>query len=97
MVRAYPYFRAIIIILTTFAVWIVSNEQLLAWVQNPVPVSQLDSVSALKCSTPSVDASTKICNGIPQNENGLLSSCPFSDFPFFTCVRLPLVSPLSLS
>ncbi|KAJ7052258.1 hypothetical protein C8F01DRAFT_1033457 [Mycena amicta] len=74
-------------------VWIVSNEQLLAWVQNPVPISQLDSVEALKCSTPSVDASTKICNGIPQNEAGLLSHCDFPDFPFFTCYGCPEVEP----
>ncbi|KAJ6617433.1 hypothetical protein B0H10DRAFT_1948335 [Mycena sp. CBHHK59/15] len=74
-------------------VWIVSNEQLLAWVQNPVPVSQLDTVDALKCSTPQVDASTKICNGIPQNEAGLLSHCPFSDFPFYTCYGCPEFAP----
>jgi hypothetical protein len=67
-------------------VWIVSNEQLLAWVRNPVPVSQLGSLDALKCSTPQVDTSQKICNGIPGNENGLLSHCDFPDFPFFTCV-----------
>ncbi|KAJ7656978.1 hypothetical protein DFH06DRAFT_466784 [Mycena polygramma] len=72
-------------------VWIVNNEQLLAWVQNPVPVSQLDSVAALKCSTPAVDSSQKICNGIPANENGLLSLCAFSDFPFYTCYGCPEV------
>jgi hypothetical protein len=27
-----------------------------------------------------------ICNGILQNENGLLSHCAFGDFPFFTCM-----------
>ena len=70
--------------------WIVSNEQLLAWVQNPVPVSQLGNVDALKCATPQVDSSKKICNGIPQNEAGLLSECPFPDFPFYTCVSYPL-------
>lgn len=67
-------------------VWIVSNEQLLAWVRNPVPVSELDSFAPLKCSTPQVDSSLKICNGIPQNEAGLLEECDFPDFPFFTCV-----------
>ncbi|KAG6818372.1 hypothetical protein H0H93_005494 [Arthromyces matolae] len=77
----------------TLAVWIVSNEQLLAWVQNPVPISQLDTVSALKCSTPQVDSSLKICNGIPQNENGLLSHCDFSDFPFYTCYGCPQTEP----
>lgn len=68
------------------SVWIVSNEQLLAWVRNPVPVSQLDSFSPLKCSVPAVNSSLKICNGIPENEQGLLELCDFSDFPFFTCV-----------
>lgn len=69
--------------------WIVSNEQLLAWMRNPVPVSELNSFAALKCTSPQVDESKKICNGIPENEDGLLSHCAFSDFPFFTCVRLP--------
>ncbi|KAF7333423.1 Carbohydrate esterase family 4 [Mycena venus] len=74
-------------------VWIVSNEQLLAWVKNPVPVSQLDQVAALKCSTPEVDTSLKVCNGIPQNENGLMSYCAFPDFPFYTCYGCPESAP----
>jgi len=74
-------------------VWIVSNEQLLDWVQHPVPASNLDSIESLKCSTPQVDSSTKICNGIPQNEAGLLSHCDFPDFPFFTCYGCPVVTP----
>jgi hypothetical protein len=72
-------------------VWIVSNEQLLDWVQNPVPVSELDKINSLKCSTPQVDPSMQICNGIPQNEQGILSHCAFSDFPFYTCVRIFLL------
>ncbi len=67
-------------------VWIVSHEQLLDWVRHPVPASELNNLDSFKCSTPAVDASQKICNGIPQNENGLLNHCAFSDFPFFTCV-----------
>ncbi|KAJ7834246.1 hypothetical protein B0H14DRAFT_3087625 [Mycena olivaceomarginata] len=73
--------------------WIVSNEQLLAWVQNPVPVSQLDTVAALKCSTPKVDPSTKVCNGIPQNEATLLSTCSFTDYMFYTCYGCPETPP----
>ena len=65
-------------------VWIVSSEQLLAWTQNPTRVADLNNFAPLKCSTPQVDA--KICNGMPQNEAGLLSHCPFPDFPFYTCV-----------
>ncbi|KAJ7292585.1 hypothetical protein C8J57DRAFT_1831 [Mycena rebaudengoi] len=72
-------------------VWIVSSEQLLEWVKNPKPVSQLDQVSALKCSTPDVDA--KICNGMPGNEQGLVSLCPFPDSPFYTCYGCPEVVP----
>lgn len=33
-------------VLNPFAVWIVSSEQLLAWVQNPKPISQMDQVDA---------------------------------------------------
>ncbi|KAK0434839.1 hypothetical protein EV421DRAFT_1280099 [Armillaria borealis] len=74
-------------------VWIVSSEQLLAWVQTPQSVSDLNNFDALKCSTPDVDASLQICNGIPQNEQGLLSHCAFSDFPFFTCYGCPEIEP----
>ncbi|EMD32610.1 hypothetical protein CERSUDRAFT_118648 [Gelatoporia subvermispora B] len=74
-------------------VWIVNNEQLLAWVQNPVPISQLNDFAPFKCSTPQVDSSLKICNGIPQNEAGLVEECPFSDFPFYTCYGCPAVPP----
>ncbi|KAH8120052.1 hypothetical protein DFH11DRAFT_1499913 [Phellopilus nigrolimitatus] len=74
-------------------VWIVSNEQLLAWVRNPVPVSQLGSIDALRCSSPSVDSSLQICNGIPQNENGQLDHCAFPDFPFYTCYGCPQTTP----
>ncbi|KAJ3477649.1 hypothetical protein NLI96_g10319 [Meripilus lineatus] len=72
-------------------VWIVSTEQLLSWVQNPAPISQLDSVAALKCSTPQVDQ--KICNGMPQNEAGLVQVCSFPDFPFYTCYGCPEQAP----
>ncbi|KAG6330481.1 hypothetical protein ID866_8608 [Astraeus odoratus] len=74
-------------------VWIVSNAQLLAWVQNPVPVSQLNTVEALKCPTPDVDPSLHICNGMPLNEQGLLQECVFSDYPFFTCYGCPQSEP----
>ncbi|KAG6916870.1 hypothetical protein DXG01_004851 [Tephrocybe rancida] len=74
-------------------VWIVSNEQLLEWVKNPVPVSELGNVNALKCSTPQVDASLKICNGILQNEKDVMSHCEFPDFPFYTCYGCPQVTP----
>ncbi|KAF9071990.1 hypothetical protein BDP27DRAFT_1218247 [Rhodocollybia butyracea] len=74
-------------------VWIVSTAQLLAWVRNPKSIADLNSSDALKCPTPQVDSSLMICNGIPQNENGLLSHCPFPDFPFFTCYGCPVEAP----
>lgn len=64
--------------------WIVSTEQLLAWVQNPVSLAKLDSFAPLKCSVPEINQS--ICDGIPDNEQGLLDRCDFPDFPFYTCV-----------
>ncbi|KAF7311852.1 Carbohydrate esterase family 4 protein [Mycena indigotica] len=80
-------------LVTKCVVWIVSNEQLLAWVQNPVPVSQLDSVPALKCAASKIDPGAKICSGIPGNEAGLLSHCEFPDFPFYTCYGCPQIMP----
>ncbi|EIM83551.1 uncharacterized protein STEHIDRAFT_83725 [Stereum hirsutum FP-91666 SS1] len=72
-------------------VWIVSSEQLLSWVQNPTKISDLNNLDVLKCSTPQV--SDKICNGMPTNEEGLLSHCAFSDFPWYTCYGCPTDQP----
>ncbi|KAF8661960.1 hypothetical protein AX16_001255 [Volvariella volvacea WC 439] len=74
-------------------VWIVSNEQLLDWVRHPVPVSQLDQIPSLRCTTPQVDPGREICNGIPQNENGVIQHCAFDDFPFYTCYGCPSTPP----
>ena len=82
------YFHAHPSLFMRFIVWIVSSEQLLAYAQNPVPLSQLESFEPLKCSTPSVDPSLNICNGVPANEEGTLAHCAFSESPFYTCVSL---------
>ncbi|KAF7331700.1 Carbohydrate esterase family 4 [Mycena kentingensis (nom. inval.)] len=74
-------------------VWIVSTEQLLAWVQNPTPVASLNSFEPLQCTPPNVDSSLKICNGMPAHEDGLLSHCAFPDFPFYTCYGCPQEAP----
>ncbi|KAJ7608728.1 hypothetical protein FB45DRAFT_1067222 [Roridomyces roridus] len=66
-------------------------NQFLDWAQ--VQQGRLNSFAPLKCSTPQIDSSTKICNGIPQNEAGLLSHCPFPDFPFYTCYGCPTEAP----
>jgi peptidoglycan/xylan/chitin deacetylase (PgdA/CDA1 family) len=72
-------------------VWIVSSEQLLAWVQNPTKLSDLNNFAGLKCSTPQVDKN--ICNGMPDKEKGLLAKCAFSDAPFNTCYGCPVEQP----
>ncbi|GAA6039993.1 hypothetical protein JCM8097_002657 [Rhodosporidiobolus ruineniae] len=72
-------------------VWIVSNEQMLEWIRNPVPNSQIANVKALQCSTPNID--DKICNGMYPNELGLLNKCDFTEFPWTTCYYCPTTNP----
>lgn len=55
---------------------------MLEWLKNPVPNSQIASVESLKCSTP--DVTEKICNGMEENEQGLLNKCDFAEFPWTT-------------
>lgn len=43
-------------------VWIVTNQQLLAWMRNPVPASQLNTIPEFQCQRPQVTAN--ICNGM---------------------------------
>lgn len=70
-------------------VWLVSNKQLLAWMKNPVPASQLNTLDEFKCQVPQV--SENICNGMLPNQQGLLEHCisdtagdPLNNSPFFT-------------
>lgn len=65
-------------------VWIITNYQLVQWMQNPTPISGLNDFAPFKCPVPQVN--TQICNGIPADELGLVQNCDFSDFPFGTCV-----------
>jgi len=43
-------------------VWIITNQQLLAWMRNPLPVSRLNEIKEFQCQTPQVTAA--ICNGM---------------------------------
>ncbi len=77
-------------------VWIVSNKQLLAWMQNPVPASQLNTLDAFKCQVPNVG---HICNGFAKN-NDLLEHCisdvagdALNNAPFYTCYGCPTTTP----
>ncbi|GAA5963160.1 hypothetical protein JCM21900_002935 [Sporobolomyces salmonicolor] len=72
-------------------VWLVSNQQLLAWMKNPVTNANIAQVQELGCSVPDVPASAQMCNGIPQNEMGLLNKCDFTDFP--CCYYCPATEP----
>ncbi|KAK7012642.1 family 4 carbohydrate esterase [Favolaschia claudopus] len=74
--------------------WIgVSNEQLLAWVKDPVPVSQLglEMYTPLKLTRRQRYALNGISNNL--NENGLPPHCTFPGFSFSTCYGCPEVEP----
>lgn len=78
-------------------VWLVTNQQLLAWMRNPVKASELNTIDEFKCQTPTV--SEKICNGLP-GEESLLQHCisntagdPLNNSPFYTCYGCPETTP----
>lgn len=80
-------------------VWMVNNRQLLAWMQNPVPASQLNTLPEFQCQTPNV-AQAQICSGIPAKEANLLEHCisdtagdSLNNSPFYTCYGCPTVRP----
>ncbi|GAC98663.1 candidate polysaccharide deacetylase [Pseudozyma hubeiensis SY62] len=77
-------------------VWIISNKQLMAWMQNPVPASQLNTLDAFKCQKPNAG---HICNGFQEN-NDLLEHCisntagdALNNSPFYTCYGCPVTTP----
>ncbi|CDZ97989.1 carbohydrate esterase family 4 protein [Phaffia rhodozyma] len=74
-------------------VWIVSSEQLLAWVRDPKSITDLGQSDALKCQNVTLPAGTNICNGLPGYDSSLLARCSFSDFPFSTCYGCPKSQP----
>lgn len=77
-------------------VWFVTNQQLLQWMQNPVPASQLADQPYMKCNLPAVN--TEICNGMDDTKSGLidkgvLETCPFIAGPWSTCYGCPKTAP----
>lgn len=48
--------------------------------RNPVTIPNIANQTWAQCQAPAVPATTKVCNGIEQNENGLLLTCPFADY-----------------
>lgn len=73
-------------------VWMVTNKQLLAWMKNPVPASQLNTLPEFQCHVPNV--TQHICNGLGDYAS-LTENCfnEDQDMYFETCygVRLFLL------
>ncbi|CAG8545704.1 6866_t:CDS:2 [Paraglomus occultum] len=73
-------------------VYAVTYSQVLAWMKNPVPVSQLKNHPAFKCDVPKLG--TEICNGLDDNGNGnidegLKQQCNLPTASFSTCYNCP--------
>lgn len=83
-------------------VWFVTNQQLLTWMRNPVPKSQMANHSAFKCQKPSL--TKEICNGLSdlssnlteslgKADEGLAERCNFPEGSFSTCYGCPSKPP----
>lgn len=49
-------------------VWVVTNQQLLQWMKNPVKSSELGAQPYMKCQQPIIES--EICNGLDDNNDG---------------------------
>ncbi|RUS16248.1 hypothetical protein BC937DRAFT_91448 [Endogone sp. FLAS-F59071] len=81
-------------------VWFVTNQQLLQWMKNPVPASQLASQPYMQCAQPVI--SHEICNGLSDTHSGdidqnLLQSCSVGNTYFSTCFNCPATEPTTLN
>ncbi|KAF9160968.1 hypothetical protein BGX21_002233 [Mortierella sp. AD011] len=77
-------------------VWFVTNQQLLQWMQNPVPASELANQAYMKCDIPAVGK--EICNGLDDTksgtiDSGLLQMCNFAEGSWSTCYGCPVAQP----
>lgn len=79
-------------------VWFVTNDQLLQWMQNPVPASQLSSQPYMQCTVPNIGK--EICNGLENISTAsnvvsgpLLNSCNFNTASWSTCYNCPSTEP----
>ncbi|GAB5588961.1 hypothetical protein Unana1_03861 [Umbelopsis nana] len=76
-------------------VWFVTNQQLLSWMRNPVPASELAHQPYMKCELP--DIKQEICNGLDDSgtgvDVGLINSCNFGTSFFKTCFNCPSKMP----
>ncbi|KAG0200388.1 hypothetical protein BGX28_006533 [Mortierella sp. GBA30] len=77
-------------------VWFVTNQQLLEWMKNPVPASELAAQDYMKCNIPAVGKD--ICNGLDDTKSGaidkgLLEMCNFPTGSWSTCYGCPKTPP----
>ncbi|KAF9970253.1 hypothetical protein BGZ73_007077 [Actinomortierella ambigua] len=77
-------------------VWFVTNQQMLQWMKNPVPASELANQEYMKCTRPAVGK--EICNGLADTANGaidagVLELCNFAAGPWSTCYGCPKTAP----
>ncbi|CAG8550595.1 4560_t:CDS:2 [Paraglomus brasilianum] len=77
-------------------VYAVTYSQVLAWMKNPVPVSQLANHPAFKCTVPKLG--TEICNGLDDNGDGniderLKQQCSLPTTTITTCYNCPVDTP----
>ncbi|KAF9423958.1 hypothetical protein BGZ94_008114 [Podila epigama] len=77
-------------------VWFVTNQQLLEWMKNPVPASELANQEYMKCAQPVIGK--EICNGIDDTKTGtvdskVLETCNFVAGPWSTCYGCPKTAP----
>ncbi|RIA97714.1 hypothetical protein C1645_751818 [Glomus cerebriforme] len=76
--------------------WVVTSQQLLEWMKNPVPADQLKTYAPFSCQVPKIGK--EICNGLDDNGNGqidegLLESCNFNTVVWSTCYGCPSENP----
>ncbi|KAG0233375.1 hypothetical protein BGW42_007459 [Actinomortierella wolfii] len=77
-------------------VWFVTNQQLLQWMKNPVPASELGNQEYMKCVRPVIGK--EICNGLDDTKTGKIDSgvvelCNFAEGPWSTCYGCPKTAP----
>ncbi|KND04477.1 uncharacterized protein SPPG_00204 [Spizellomyces punctatus DAOM BR117] len=79
-------------------VWYVTNQQLISWIQKPVPADQMRTF--LPCRPPAVDKANKeICDGIDNDgdgiiDNGVVETCQVTEeVSFQSCYGCPTLVP----
>ncbi|KAJ3215847.1 hypothetical protein HDU67_010267 [Dinochytrium kinnereticum] len=76
-------------------VWYVTNAQLLQWMANPRPVSEVGSMFTCEDN---VDYKQEVCDGFDNNENGsvdenLVLTCTYGNTSFQSCFGCPSQFP----